>query len=174
MMELFALIVKQDAGMLQSERDYVSAFLQKQLTHQSADEFMTLFLENAGPMAGTESKAVAGSASVRDSIRIFQTCSKINKTLTQEQRVIVLMRCFELISTDGQYTPQRMNIINTIAEVFKVSQEEFTVISQFVREEQPEAFGDPSMLVINTCHSSDMEGQGPFVVFLTAHRPSPT
>ncbi len=166
MMELFALIVKQDAGMLQSERDYVSAFLQKQLTHQSADEFMTLFLENAGPMAGTESKASAGSASVRDSIRIFHNCTKINKTLTQEQRVIVLMRCLELISTDRQYTPQRMNIINTIAEVFKISSQEFTAISRFVREERPEAFSDPSMLVVSTGNETETEGENPFVVFL--------
>lgn len=166
MMELFALIVKQDAGMLQSERDYVSAFLQKQLTHQSADEFMTLFLENAGPMAGKGSKAVSGTASVRDSIRIFHNCTKINKTLTQEQRVIVLMRCFELISTDRQYTPQRMNIINTIAEVFKISQQEFTAISQFLREEQPEAFSDPSMLVVSTEHTSETDGKSPFFVFL--------
>ena len=50
MMELFALIVKQDGGMLQSEKDYVSSFLNKQLPHQSADEFMNLFLENAGPL----------------------------------------------------------------------------------------------------------------------------
>jgi len=166
MMELFALIVKQDAGMLQSERDYVWAFLQKQLTHQSADEFMTLFLENAGPMATVEAKTKPGQASVRDSIRIFHNCTKINKTLTQEQRVIVLMRCFELISTDGQYTVQRMNIINTIAEVFKISQQEFTDISLFVREEQAEAFSDPSMLVVSTGHLSDTEGKCPFVVFL--------
>jgi ABC-type multidrug transport system ATPase subunit len=166
LMELFALIVKQDAGMLQSERDYVSAFLQKQLTHQSADEFMTLFLENAGPMAVTDAKREPGIASVRDSIRIFHNCTKINRTLTQEQRVIVLMRCFELISTDMQYTPQRMNIINTIAEVFKISREEFTAISLFVRENQPESFSDPSMLVVSTGHPSETEGKEPFVVFL--------
>lgn len=166
LMELFALIVKQDAGMLQSERDYVSAFLQKQLTHQSADEFMTLFLENAGPMAAAVGKTEPATSSVRDSIRIFHNCTKINRTLTQEQRVIVLMRCFELISTDGQYTPQRMNIINTIAEVFKISREEFTAISLFVRENQPEAFSDPSMLVVKTGHPSETEGKGPFVVFL--------
>ncbi|MBP7029134.1 MAG: hypothetical protein KBB24_10740, partial [Bacteroidales bacterium] len=54
MMELFALIVKQDGGMLQSERDFVSAFLTKQLPHQSADEFMHLFLEEAGPVREKE------------------------------------------------------------------------------------------------------------------------
>lgn len=72
MMELFALIVKQDDGMLQSERDFVSAFLSKQLSHQSADEFMSLFLENAG--AGKKNKKTSpADTSVRDSIRISAT-----------------------------------------------------------------------------------------------------
>ncbi len=167
MMELFALIVKQDGGMLQSERDFVSAFLTKQLPHQSADEFMNLFLENAGPVQEKGKAGTSETASVRDSIKILNNCKKINKTLTQEQRVIVLMRCFELIDSDKQYTPQRMNIINTIAEVFGVSGKEFGSIMQFVREEAHEAFTDPSMLVVITgLQAENSQECGNFVVFL--------
>ena len=168
MMELFALIVKQDGGMLPGERDFVSAFLTKQLSHQSADEFMNLFLENAGPLQPEKSKRGGSeSASVKDSIRIFNNCKKINKTLTQEQRVIVLMRCFELIDSDKQYTPQRMNIINTIAEVFKISQEEFSSIMLFVREEQKDNFTASSMIVITTGNPSGSDQTaGHFMVFL--------
>ncbi len=167
MMELFALIVKQDGGMLQIERDFVSTFLTKQLPHKSADEFMNLFLENAGSLQAKGKKGDSDTASVKDSIRIFNNCNKINKTLTQEQRVIVLMRCFELIDSDKQYTPQRMNIINTIAEVFRISQEEFDSIMQFVREEQSESFTDPSMIVVSTGLPSGAEmTEGPFLVFL--------
>jgi ABC-type multidrug transport system ATPase subunit/ABC-type multidrug transport system permease subunit len=167
MMELFALIVKQDGGMLQIERDFVSAFLTKQLSHKSADEFMNLFLENAGPLQARGKKGDSETASVKDSIRIFNNCKKINRTLTQEQRVIVLMRCFELIDSDKQYTPQRMNIINTIAEVFKISQEEFNSIMHFVREEQSESFDDPSMIVISTGLPSGAEmADGSYLVFL--------
>ncbi len=167
MMELFALIVKQDGGMLQSERDYVSAFLNKQLSHQSADEFMNLFLKNAGPLQEKGHKSVSGTASVRDSVKIFNICKKINKTLTQEQRVIVVLRCLELIDADKQYTPQRMNIINTIAEVFKVSLEEFNSILFFIRTEEKESFSGPSMLVINASTSADTEeGIQPYIAFL--------
>jgi ABC-type multidrug transport system ATPase subunit len=167
MMELFALIVKQDGGMLGSERDYVSEFLTKQLTHRNADEFMDLFLENAGPLRENTAISEKGAASVRDSIRIFHNCTKINKTLTQEQRVIVLLRCFELVDSDKQYTPQRMNIINTIAEVFKISQDEFGSIMLFVKSENKEDFSDPSMLVISTDISSDRhDDDDQYIVFL--------
>jgi ABC-type multidrug transport system ATPase subunit len=167
MMELFALIVKQDGGMLQSERDFVSAFLSKQLPHQSADEFMQLFLENAGPLQEKGKTGTSDTASVKDSIRILNNCKKINKTLSQEQRVIVLMRCFELIDSDKQYTPQRMNIINTIAEVFRISKAEFSSIMQFVREEDCAGFTDPSMTVIDTGSPADSPASsGHCIVFL--------
>ncbi|HCM60438.1 MAG TPA: ABC transporter [Bacteroidales bacterium] len=163
MMELFALIVKQDGGMLQSERDFVAAFLSKQLPHQSADEFIQLFLAEAGPIKESDEKSTTEGASVRDSIRILNNCRKINRTLSQEQRVIVLMRCLELIESGKQYTPQRMNIINTIAEVFRVSQDEFGSMMRFVREEERSGFNHRSMVVIET--EKDLTCKS-FVVFL--------
>ncbi|MCK7541655.1 MAG: hypothetical protein MZV63_67605 [Marinilabiliales bacterium] len=71
MMELFALIVKQDGGMLQSEMNYVSEFLNKQLPHKSASEYMRLFLDNAGPLQVNKARTDTETASVRDSVRIF-------------------------------------------------------------------------------------------------------
>jgi ABC-type multidrug transport system ATPase subunit len=167
MMELFALIVKQDGGMQLSERDYVSIFLNKQLSHQSADEFMSLFLENAGPLQEKGHVSGSDTASVKDSIRIFNLCKKINKTLSQEQRVIVVLRCLELIDADKQYTPQRMNIINTIAEVFRVSMEEFNSMLLFIRAEKKESFSDPSMLVMEAGSTVETEADSSqFIVFL--------
>jgi hypothetical protein len=71
MMELFALIVKQDGGMLQSERDYVWTFLTKQLTHKGADEFMTLFLNNSDSLKEKEDRTSQATESAKDSVRIF-------------------------------------------------------------------------------------------------------
>lgn len=50
LMELFALIVKQDGGILINEREYVSDFLNKQLTKEAVDEYLSLFNEHAGPL----------------------------------------------------------------------------------------------------------------------------
>lgn len=167
LMELFALIVKQDGGMLRSEMNFVSVFLNKQLPYRSADEYMHLFLENAGPLQEKAVAAAVGKDSARDSVRIFNLCKKINKTLTQEQRVIVLLRCFELIDSDKQYTPQRMNIINTIAEVFGVSQEEFNSIWSFTSEEEREKFSDPATLITDAGSAAGEDDSiSSFIVFL--------
>ena len=124
LMELFALIVKQDGGMLENERNYVLTFLRKQLTHEAVDQYMELFDSHAGQITSSKSISDTVSPSVKDSIKILSICKKINRTLNQEQKIVVLTRLYEIVNSDKQFTVQRMNIINTVAEVFRVTNEE--------------------------------------------------
>jgi ABC transport system ATP-binding/permease protein len=148
LMELFALIVKQDAGILLNEREYVSNFLSKQLSKEAVSEYLALFDQHAGPVLKTLVKAKVISPSVKDSVKILGICKKINRTLNQVQKVVVLMRLYELVNADRQFTAQRMNIINTVAEVFKISQEEFAVTEQYVKNVNPENLKNPAILVL--------------------------
>ncbi|HAM09468.1 MAG TPA: ABC transporter [Bacteroidales bacterium] len=147
-MELFALIVKQDGGMTANERKYISAFLTKQLSRESVNEYLALFEEHAGPVTSRLTVKEPAALSVKDSVKIFAICKKINKTLNQVQKVVVLMRLYELVNADRQFTPQRMNIINTVAEVFRISSVEFAAIEQFVKNDDPENLINPSILML--------------------------
>ncbi|MBE0676185.1 MAG: ATP-binding cassette domain-containing protein [Bacteroidales bacterium] len=154
-MELFALIVKQDGGMLGNERNYVKTFLSKQLTHEDVDMYMALFDDGAGPV--TDSKVVEGSASpsVKDSVKILNICKKINRTLNQVQKIVVLMRLYELVNSDKQFTAQRMNIVNTVAEVFRIPFNEFSSIEQFIRGNTPEKLAGNSAIMVLTDETID-------------------
>ncbi|HPF01714.1 MAG TPA: ATP-binding cassette domain-containing protein [Bacteroidales bacterium] len=152
LMELFALIVKQDGGIIISERDYVTAFLTKQLSQESVTEYLTFFDEHAGPVRESSARKEPGPPSVKDSVKILGICKKINRTLNQEQKVVVLMRLFELVNADRRFTPQRMNIINTVAEVFRITAEEFTATEQFVRYDTPEKLDNNSILSLYPEH----------------------
>jgi ABC transport system ATP-binding/permease protein len=149
LMELFALIVKQDSGILINEREYVSGFLKKQLTSESVTEYLALFDELAGPVMQTSIQKEPSFPSVKDSVKILSICKKINRTLNQEQKVVVLMRLYELVNTKRQFTLQRMNIINTVAEVFKISAVEFAAIEQYVKNDNPEDLINPSILFLS-------------------------
>jgi len=149
LMELFALIVKQDGGMIISEREYVSGFLTKQLTSESVREYLALFDEQAGPVKEKSTEKEPAPPSVRDSVKVLGICKKINRTLNQEQKVVVLMRLYELINADRRFTLQRMNIINTVAEVFKISPDEFAATEQFVKNDNPENLVNPAILVLS-------------------------
>jgi ABC-type multidrug transport system ATPase subunit len=149
LMELFALVVKQDGGILANEREYVFSFLNKQLTKETVNEFFALFIEHAGPLMEKQLIKESKAPSVRDSVKILGICKKINRTLNQEQKVVVLMRLYELINADRQFTLQRMNIINTVAEVFKISTDEFEAIEQFVKNDNPENLTNSAILVLS-------------------------
>ena len=128
LMQLFAIIVKQDEGMELNEREYVKNFLTQQLNDEAVNEYLTLFDDFAGndkPEDSPDENNKKRLTSVKDSVRILGICKKINKTLTQEQKVVVLVRLFELVNTDRKFTDQRMAIINTVAEVFNLSKQEF-------------------------------------------------
>jgi ABC transport system ATP-binding/permease protein len=149
LMELFALVVKQDSGILLNEREYVSDFLNKQLSKEAVNEYLALFDEHAGPVLDSVPEKPEVAPSVKDSVKILSICKKINRTLNQEQKVVVLMRLFELVNADRKFTSQRMNLINTVAEVFRISQDEFTSIEQFIKNDNAAKLRNPAILVLS-------------------------
>jgi len=148
LMELFALIVKQDGGMIEDEREYVSDFLNKQLAKESVMEYLSLFDEHAGPVREKSATKEPVVPSVKDSVKILGICKKINRTLNQGQKVVVLLRLFELVNADKRFTPQRINIINTVAEVFKILPDEFAATEQFVMNNEPGKLQNPAIRIL--------------------------
>lgn len=60
-----------------------------------------------------------------------------------------MVRLFELVNAERKFTDQRMAIINTVAEVFNVTHDEFKSIETFVIQNEPEKTSDPNVIVIN-------------------------
>ena len=136
LMQLFAIIAKQDGGASQSERKFVEEFLVFQLSEDLVREYLALYDEFVGPVELDENgNPVQKLTSVKDSIRTLGICKKINKTLTQKQKVIVLVRLLELIAADRSFSEQRMAIIHTVSEVFKFDEVEFQAIVDFCIKE---------------------------------------
>ena len=149
LMQLFALIVKQDSGVGDKEREYVVNFLTQQLNTEAVREYLDLFEDFAGIGEVKPEISDHRPTSVKDSVRIFGICKKINRTLTQKQKLVVLVRLFELVNADKKFTSQRMTIINTVAEVFNISREEFTDVENYIKYDQIEDLDYPNILVIS-------------------------
>ena len=121
LMQLFGLLTKQDGGVESNETEYVRNFLKQQLNTEAVEEYFALFLNHSLSDEKEEGEE-AGKVrltSMKDSVRILGICKKINKQLNREQKVVVLIRMFELISTDMKLTEQRM-AITVVAQVFKL------------------------------------------------------
>ena len=152
LMQLFAIIAKQDDGVEENEREFVRVFLKQQVTEAKVQEYLSLFDKKSGygkKPKNPDKEKKRKLTSVGDSVRILGISKKINKTLTQKQKVIVLVRLFELVNSDKKFTEQRMAIINTVAEVFNIPSTEVFNIEKFVVSDYYEDLFDiPDILLI--------------------------
>lgn len=87
--------------------------------------------------------------SMKDSVKTLGVCKKINKTLAQPQKVIAFIRLFELIWVDRAMNPNAKELIDTVAEVFNISADEYTDITGLTITENTKEIKSPNLLVVN-------------------------
>lgn len=145
--QLFAIITKQDGGATERERQFVINFFQTELDQDSVKEYLDLYDQFSG--YGKEDDGKAKLTSVKDSVKTLGICKKINKTLTQKQKLVVLIKLLELVGTDKNFTPQRMEIINTVSTVFNIVQDEYQLIESFVISEDARSLNFSDILLLN-------------------------
>ncbi|MDF9799808.1 ABC-type multidrug transport system ATPase subunit [Catalinimonas alkaloidigena] len=134
--QLFAIITKQDGGVTDTERNFVINFFKQELDHDSIKEYVELYdqfaeygkEEEEGEEVQVRKKKLT---SVKDSVKTLAICKKINKTLTQKQKVVVLVKLLELVGSDGNFTDQRIDIIDTVSRAFNIVKDEFKLIEGF-------------------------------------------
>jgi len=144
--QLFAIITKQDGGATIVERNFIIQFFKQELDLDSVKEYVELYDQLVGY---GEDRTETKLTSVKDSVKTLSICKKINKTLTQKQKVIVLIRLLELVSSDKNFTPQRMSIIDTVSTVFNIDKEEYQPIESFVLSEKSLTLEFTKVLIVN-------------------------
>jgi ABC-type multidrug transport system ATPase subunit len=158
--QLFAIITKQDGGVTENERQFVINFFQQELDQDSIKEYLTLYDDYSGySKLGTADEEKNKLTSVKDSVKTLGICKKINKTLTQKQKVVVLIKLLELIGSDKNFTPQRIEIINTVSTVFNIGQEEYKLIETFIIQESVSQINFSDILVVDAGSSKAAEEQ---------------
>lgn len=153
LMQLFAIIAKQDDGLTDAKISYVDLFLKQQLDKNQVEEYLNLFLEFAKEKkkrrgGDDDDKEGKSLTSMTDSVRTLGICKKINKTLAQKQKLIVIVRLFELVNSDRNFSEQRLAIIDTASQVFKITPEEYKSIETFVKGNEAPDFNDENLLLL--------------------------
>lgn len=150
--QLFAIITKQDGGVTENERQFVINFFQTELDQDSIKEYLELYDSYSGySKQGTADEEEKNKlTSVKDSVKTLGICKKINKTLTQKQKVIVLIKLLELVGSDKNFTPQRLEIINTVSTVFNIVKDAYKLIETFAVSEKIEELNFPDILLVDS------------------------
>lgn len=158
--QLFAIITKQDGGVTENERQFVIKFFQTELDQDSIKEYLELYDNISGyKKQGTANEDKNKLTSVKDSVKTLGICKKINKTLTQKQKAVVLIKLLELVGSDKNFTPHRIEIINTVSTVFNIEQEEYNLVEKFITSEKIEELNFKDILVLNSSNEKSAELQ---------------
>lgn len=153
--QLFAIISKQDGGVTEGIRNFVIRYFSLELDTKTAAFYIEEY-DKASDWGKKEEdfadddkkKRKRSSTSVRDSVRILGICKRINKTLNQKQKAIVLIKLLEMLASDRSFTDQRMAIIQTVAEVFNLKQD-YPLIERFVTETHSSKIDDEDILIFD-------------------------
>ncbi len=150
--QLFAIITKQDEGVTVTERNFVIQFFEQELDRDSVTEYVELYDEYIGDNKNSNADGEGKKkklTSVRDSVRILGICKKINKTLSQKQKIVVLVKLLELVASDRNFSEKRQEIINTVADVFKFEKDEYKLIQDFVLKQKSYELDDEKVLILS-------------------------
>lgn len=156
LMQLFAIILKQDGVVSETQHARVEAFLKQQISPDQVPAYLSLFEEASGynEQVGNEQDAEEDGGkkkltSMKDSVRTLGICKKINKTLEQKQKIVVFTRILEMIISDNILGPLAMEIIETVATVFKIDANEYDSIKDFVFDQREGSETAHQMLIVS-------------------------
>ncbi|MCI5056394.1 MAG: ATP-binding cassette domain-containing protein, partial [Flavobacteriales bacterium] len=148
LMELFALISKQDDGTSEAERVYVETFLKKQLNAKDVELYIDLFDKHAGIKDGVAKKKKKRRISMLDSVKTVRVCEKINEKLVLRQKYISIVRLFELLLHSGGITEQKHELIYSASDVFNIQKETVQEIEYFVFEKFNDQNRSENLLIL--------------------------
>lgn len=162
LMQLFAIIAhpeddQSDESVDGDRRVVVESFLRQQLNQELVREYLKVFdyyydLHQEKQSEKTKTKKRTSSSSVR----VLKICTQINEELTQQQKVVVLVRLLEFVkSDDGAVTEQEMAFISTVAETFFIPDNDFFLIRDFVLNGFDQPITNDNIIIINDKEDSE-------------------
>lgn len=138
LMHLFAIIGKQGAGASEAKKDYIDVYLSQQIGKIRSLEIFAYFEEfltqeyNFKPRK-LQKFTSEKLTSMMDSVTVLSLGKKINTVLSQEQKIVLIVRLFEFCKTDNDFSDNRVDIIETLAQIFGLDQKTFDAIALFVK-----------------------------------------
>jgi len=136
LLQLFALVTEApDAEGIALARKQVRAFLAPKIAAQRLDEYLDQFedfLNAFSKPRGETTEKKARKKSSLSSVKVVMLCEEINEQLSRQEKITVLIRLTEFVHKGGQISFRESGFLETLANVFNVSDEVFSVISHFV------------------------------------------
>jgi ABC transport system ATP-binding/permease protein len=156
LMQLFALVAKSESS---SGREVVRVFLSQQLGSAHVEKYLSVFDEYFKEYHGEEGEETEKKRKriSKSSVKILRICTAINAELVQMQKVIVLFRLLQFVNTDGDIEGQELDFVSTVADTFKIDEQEFLRCLHFVKAKKDDLQDSDNILVVNSSDGKYLE-----------------
>jgi ABC-type multidrug transport system fused ATPase/permease subunit len=166
LMQLFAIIAQVDdqtevsgenATIKSSKgKRIIKSFLQAELSSVMVEKYLVLFDEYLNTLhSKSQKKDGLQKRTSLNSVKILRICSQINEELTQKQKIIVLIRIIEFIQSNENVSEQEIEFVNTVAEAFNISKNEYDLITDFVLSSSVHTIASPDILHVTPFRPKD-------------------
>ncbi len=130
LLELFAIIARPESNRI-DRRTVVEYILKRQLNQELVKDYLLVF--DNFYHKHKQLHIERGKKRISpDSVKILKICDQINKELTQNQKIIVLVELFEFVNSDNEkISEQELEFISTVSDSFHIPSDEYELIKSF-------------------------------------------
>jgi len=164
--QLFAIVAK-EGSVTYNERLTIKEFLERQLNRSGVDKFMELFdklvLERESERVQIEDTDDETVDFVEDWSKIIRITKQLNQEITEQQKVVLVLKMVELITADKVVSERESNLLYYISEALKLKRKTVKNITDFVDYTQTKPIVSPNLLVIDDGNTPLPEGVGGMV-----------
>ena len=139
--QLFAIVAKE--RVTDDERNNIKDFLSLHLNQESIPFYLNMFdsylaSQQLAVSSGIDDVDQDTKEFVDDWANIMDITREVNKALTMQQKVFIIIKIIELVYADHEISERQGNLIFYIGEAFKLSRKTMTRIRDFVIAEDLE------------------------------------
>jgi ABC-type multidrug transport system ATPase subunit len=147
LMQLFALVAGMSDEKIDKEtaKNIVKLYLQTHLSNELSEKYLLIYEQYLKQFStNQQNKKKKLSAS---SVKVLKITEKINLSLNRAEKFVVLFRVIEFVNENAKITDSEMDLIQTLAETFKINKKEFKNILHFITENF-EQIPEPDNLIL--------------------------
>ncbi|GAB4233461.1 MAG: ATP-binding cassette domain-containing protein [Ekhidna sp.] len=146
-MRLLVIVAKEEGEVDDTEKDSVREFLYENVSREDTKHYLLVLDQYIN-----EIKTGKGSD---DKEKIEEITHSINHELTQQQKLVVMVRLMELIIADDKITEREAELLNLIGKQFKFDDETVEAIKGFVVNQDPYKYSNLYSVVVSGSEEPD-------------------
>lgn len=164
--QLFAIVARE--RITEDERNNVKEFLSLHLNREATAYYLKIFDDLAKTHA-VEAGADLGSLDVDtqqfvdDWAKIMQIIKQVNQALTMQQKLVLVVKIIELVSSDRTISDRQGNLIFYIGQALKIPKGDMHALQLFVTGQDIDELASKHVLIIDE-GSDEQDFPGPRIV----------